>query len=101
MKKTVSLLLCFVSGIIGAIIGGYVGEQIGIAALPPHAWAGDGIGILIDQMEGVAIGAGIGIFFGVIGILSWRRITRKRAEVVSEIIVADHSVWPPPPTLSP
>jgi len=100
LNRNTCLVLCFITTTIGIVAGWLVGEQRGIAALPPNAWAGDGIGILIKSMEGSCWGALGGLGFGIICCLAWHFHTRRRQAqgVVPQASVPDDQVWPPAPT---
>jgi len=95
--------LCVASTCLGAVIGWEVGERIGIAALPPNAWAGDGVGILDHSLTGSGWGALIGFGFGVICCFVWYFFAQwhQSRKVVSQASAPDAHVWPPAPTQRP
>ena len=71
-------MLCLAFTLIGTVIGWQVGENIGIAALPPNAWAGDGIGILVQNIHGACWGALIGLGVGLVCCLIGYFFARSR-----------------------
>lgn len=66
VRKRVGLLLCFSLAVIGAVAGYHRADQIAIAALPPNAWAGDGVGVSIADVDGTVNGAGLGLLLGLV-----------------------------------
>jgi len=103
LKKQIYFVLCLVPTILGTVIGWQVGEEIGIAALPPNAWAGDGMGILVQNIHGASWGALIGLGFGVACCLIWYFFARRRQsqKVAPQANPPDVQVWPPAPTQRP
>lgn len=97
MTKTKYAALCLVPTVIGTIIGWNVGDKIGIAALPLNAWAGDGIGILIDDIRYSGWGALIGFGFGLVCCLVLHVLVLRSRYVLPLSLPPDDSVWPPPP----
>ena len=86
--------------LLGMITGWQVGENIGIAVLPPNAWAGDGAGILVWNIHGaswgMSIGFGVGVSCCLIGYFVARR--RQLRRVIPQGSVPEDGVWPPAPT---
>ncbi len=97
MKAFAGILLCLGLAIPGGILGWQIGDRVGIAALPPNAWAGDGIGLMIDDVIGGGVGGLLGSGLGGLCLLVWHRINRKRRP---QDVITDEQVWPPPPQMS-
>ena len=97
-KKRIYFAFCVVPTFIGMVIGWQVGENIGIAALPPNAWAGDGAGIFDCSITGSGWGALIGI--GVACCVAWYFVARRRQsrKVSLQTSAPEDEVWPPAPT---
>lgn len=58
------------------IVGWKIGEQKGIAALPPNAWAGDGVGVFIASSDGAYQGIAVGFGIGLACFLAYRTALR-------------------------
>ena len=65
-KIKICLGFCFLASVIGMVDGWKIGERKGIAALPPNAWAGDGVGVFIASSDGASQGIAIGFGIGLI-----------------------------------
>jgi len=100
LKKRIYFALCVVPTFIGTVIGWQVGENIGIAALPPNAWAGDGVGVLEQNINYSGWGTLIGFGFGVICCFVWYFFARRHhsRRVLSQAAASEDQVWPPAPT---
>ena len=96
-------MLCVFLTLLGMITGWQVGENIGIAALLPNAWAGDGVGILVWNIHGASWGGLIGLGFGVACCLTWYFFARQRQpqKIAPLANSPDAQVWPPTPTQKP
>ncbi len=100
MTKTIYVALCFVPTIIATIVGWNIGEKIGIAALPPNAWAGSGVGILLDSIDYSGWGASTGFGFGLACCFILHLLARRsRSRHSLPLTPPDDSVWPPPPAV--
>ncbi|MGI4789785.1 MAG: hypothetical protein ACRYFS_13155 [Janthinobacterium lividum] len=71
-KIKICLGFCFVSSVIGMIAGWKIGEQKGVAALSPDAWAGDGVGVFIASCDGASQGISVGFGIGLVCFLAYR-----------------------------
>lgn len=97
MRTKICIELCLISPIIGAIIGWKIGERIGISQLPPDAWAGSGIGILLQSIYGAAWGTLIGFVASAVCCYVWYRIVQRHRVTVAvpKTVAADDNKHTP------
>ncbi len=86
--------------LLGIVIGWQIGDNIGVSQLPPNAWAGDGIGLMIWDFRGAFWGAVIGFGVGLVCCLLWHFLVQRRTPaIVSGVVPEDGEVWPPAPLI--